>query len=191
MAEDNGSSRRELLQQTSLLLAGLAAWRCRPPEETPSATDAGVAATTPKPVSAGPARAFLPPQRATLEAACNRILPSDADPGAKEADVIEYIDREVARPEYEWLKKALIAGVVGLDKNAARLSNKPFRELKGEEQDEVIGQLQASSERGSDFVKLLVLLSLEGFAGDPMYGGNKGGVGWHFVGYGPGIHEHH
>ena len=54
------------------------------------------------------------------------------------------------------------------------------------EQDDIIGQIQRSGERGQDFVKFMVLLTIEGFVSDPLYGGNKGGVGWSFIGYGPG-----
>ncbi|MBK6684770.1 MAG: gluconate 2-dehydrogenase subunit 3 family protein [Deltaproteobacteria bacterium] len=183
------ASRRELMRQASVLVASFALTRCKPTEVTaPPVPDAS--APKPPPPSA-PGKAFLPPQRATLDATVARILPTDEEPGAKEANVIEYIDREVARPEYEWLKKNLIAGTVGLDKNANRLYQKPFVKLGPSEQDEVIGQVQAASERGADFIKILVLLTLEGFVGDPAYGGNQGNVGWTFVGYGPGIHEHH
>lgn len=186
------ASRRELMRQASLLVAGWAVARCKPKDAaTPPSPDA----TPPVPAAGGapkdPGRAFLPPQRATLEAAVARILPTDEEPGAQEANVIEYIDREAARPEYEWIKKNLIAGTVGLDKNANRLYQRPFVKLGAAEQDEVIGQVQAASERGGDFIRILVLLTLEGFVGDPAYGGNQGHVGWNFVGYGPGTHEHH
>ena len=33
---------------------------------------------------------------------------------------------------------------------------------------------------------MLVILTLEGFLADPQWGGNKGGVGWAMIGYGPG-----
>ena len=50
----------------------------------------------------------------------------------------------------------------------------------------MIAQVQRLSQRGTDFVRFLLILTLEGFLGDPSYGGNKGGVGWSFIGYGPG-----
>jgi gluconate 2-dehydrogenase gamma chain len=53
----------------------------------------------------------------------------------------------------------------------------------------VIGQLQAGSQRGADFVDALVILTLEGFLGDPRYGGNRGTVGWTWAGYSP-LHWH-
>lgn len=179
--------RRELLKQAAALLAGVSLYRCRPEAAAP---DAAVVTDAVPLASATPERAFLPPQRLTIEAAVNRILPSDKDPGAKEANVIEYIDRELARPEYDRLKKAVVGGTVALDRNAARYGGKKFAELNAVEQDDIIGQVQTASERGQDFVKFLVLLTLEGFGSDPKYFGNANAVSWKFIGYGPGQHEH-
>jgi gluconate 2-dehydrogenase gamma chain len=174
------NERREFLRQSALFLAGLAA--CRPSKS--SETKAPDAA--PPPSSPAAERAFLPEQRRTFEAASWRILPSDQDPGAKEANVVEYVDRELARPEFSTLKKIVLAGLVGLDRFADKRGSKPFTDLRPEEQDEVIAQVQKASERGQDFIKFLVYLTLEGFVCDPMYGGNQGGVGWNFIGYAPG-----
>jgi len=184
------ADRRELLKQAAALLAGFTLARCRtepPPAAAPDAEAKAEEKSAPPPE---PARAFLPPQRATIEAACARVLPSDQDPGAREANVIEYIDRELARPEYERLKTVIVGGTVALDRYAGRLGGKKFVDLSGDEQDDIIGQVQNASDRGRDFVKILVLLTLEGFASDPLYGGNQGAAGWRFIGYGPGHHEH-
>jgi gluconate 2-dehydrogenase gamma chain len=189
MPTDLDEDRREFLRQATLLLAGISGARalsgCEPASgkaDAQSALDAASAAP------AAPASyAFLPAQRRTFEAACCRILPSDQDPGAKEANAIEYIDRELARPEYERLKKAMLAGITALDRYADKLGGgKSFIDLAAAEQDDIIGQIQRASDRGRDFVKFLVLLTIEGFVSDPMYGGNKGGVGWRFIGYAPG-----
>ena len=167
-------ARRELMQQFALLVAGVGVGACRRKRGGASK-------------SAKQTHALKPPQRATLEAACARILPTDQDPGATEANVIEYIDRELAEPEYALLAKNMRAGVVALDRFARRSSGgKAFVALAAEAQDEVIRRVQATSERGADFVRFLIILTLEGFLGDPHWGGNAGGVGWKLVGYGPG-----
>jgi gluconate 2-dehydrogenase gamma chain len=181
------SERREFLQQAALFFAALAG--CRP--SGPSKAETTDSALASKTATSGPPRptaahAFSSDQRRTLEAATSRILPSDHDPGAKEANVIEYIDRELARPEWEKLKKIVVAGVVGLERYAERLGHKEFADLPPAEQDDIIGQVQRASERGRDFIKFLVMLTIEGFVADPMYGGNLGGVGWKFIGYAPG-----
>ena len=188
------ADRRELLKQAAALIAGITLARCKPEAgpgkeqaELAAAPDAATKAAQPaQPIE----HAFQGPQRATLEATCSRLLPSDQDPGAKEANAIEYIDRELARPEYEKLKKVILAGTVALDRISARLGGRKFVQLNGDEQDDVIDTVQKQSERGRDFVKLMTLLTIEGFVSDPQYGGNARGVGWDFIGYGPGRHEH-
>lgn len=194
------AERRELMRQALLLVAGLSGGSALAACKTKAQTiDAGDAPTDAAAAKAPVEHAFQAPQREMLRAACARVLPTDADPGAEEANVIEYIDRELARPEYTKLKSAILAGTVALDRYASRLGGKKFVELSADEQTDIIEQVQNASDRGQDFVKFLVLLTLEGFGADPIYGGNQRGVGWKFIGYGPGNpdgsgtggHEHH
>lgn len=193
--------RRELLRQIAALLAGmgaasLASCKRDPKSATP---DARAQARAP---DAGAWKegdhALLPAQRVALGAAVARILPADQDPGAAEADVIEFIDRELARPEYDVLKTNLLAGLTALNNHARRGGGKLFVDLAPAEQDQVLHQVQRASDRGKDFVFFLTVLTLEGFFGDPQWGGNAGGVGWGLSGYGPGTvsgevgdHDHH
>src|SRR5207237_5763688 len=111
------SERREFLRQAALFLAALSGCR-RDPQSAGDGKDAAgpTPVSTTKPERATVDRALLPPQRKTLEAATWRILPSDQDPGAREANVIEYIDRELARPEYATLKRVVLAGIVGIER---------------------------------------------------------------------------
>jgi gluconate 2-dehydrogenase gamma chain len=182
--------RRELLRQLALLSSSLAAWRCEREKKTehadvgPASADSGLLAEAPS--SSGSTHALSPFQRSMLEAATSRILPTDQDPGAKEANVIEFIDRELARPEYALLKSNVLAGVVALRNTSIKKSGKLFTELSADEQDEVLREVEALGPQGKDFIRILIELSLEGFLGDPLYGGNVQGVGWQFIGYGPG-----
>jgi gluconate 2-dehydrogenase gamma chain len=130
-----------------------------------------------------------PRQREALAAATERILPSGKTPGAREANAIELIDRELRRPAFRELRSSMVAGVVALDRVSGRTGGKRFVELAPAEQDQVLAQVQTGSQRGADFVDALVILTLEGFLGDPKYGGNRGGVGWEWAGYSP-LHWH-
>jgi gluconate 2-dehydrogenase gamma chain len=195
-------SRRELLRQIALVGAGLAA--CARGER-PAARDAASASghAAPPTAPAPPAfregdHALLPPQRALLAAAIARILPTDHEPGAAEANVIEYVDRELARPEMSTLKGHVLAGLTALGRASARAAKATFESLKPAEQDSILGELQRSGQRGRDFVFFLTILTIEGFLGDPRWSGNQGGVGWKLIGYGPGsidgetpAHGHH
>lgn len=176
--------RRELLRQASLLAAS-AALACKREKDRPAPP-----AADPRPDPAAPGAPPLSPlQRAVLDAATARVLPSGKTPGAREAGVIEYVDRELRRPAFAELRTSILAGVVALERNARRLGGKAFAELGPEEQDQVLSQVQTASRRGADFVDALVVLTLEGFLGDPRYGGNQGTVGWRWAGYSP-LHWH-
>jgi gluconate 2-dehydrogenase gamma chain len=185
--------RREFLAELSLLIVAARGFvACQKLPTTPEAP--GDAAKSPDATQASPPRptwkdgdhALQPIQRTTLAAALARILPTDRDPGATEADVIEFIDRELARPEHGKLRDAVTAGIVAINKNSIRSGNKSFVELSSDEQDQILHQVETASDRGKDFIFMLVILTLEGFLGDPHWGGNKGGVGWKLIGYGPG-----
>jgi gluconate 2-dehydrogenase gamma chain len=177
--------RRTLLQELAILLAGVGCARDR------GAADASRSDARASDAGSNEARALVGPQRATLAAACARIIPTDHEPGAAEAEVIEYLDRELARPELATIKTNVLAGVTALGRFSSRFGGRNFAELAPEEQDEVLHQVETASDRGKDFLFILTVLTIEGFLGDPRWGGNKGGVGWSFIGYGPGTVEGH
>ena len=184
--------RRELLKEMAVLAAAFAAQTrltaCKKSDgpldaaPKPDAASAGSGSAAPSEV----ARALKPMQRETLGAAVERILPSDQDPGAKEANVIEFLDRELAHPGTASVAAVIMSGITALDRLSVRHGGQRFASLTPEEQDEILREVQNKSARGRDFVAFLVYLTLEGFLGDPKYGGNKDGVGWKLIGYGPG-----
>jgi gluconate 2-dehydrogenase gamma chain len=184
--------RRELLKDFALLAAAFAAQTrlvgCKKVDGGADASSS-VDASDKRADGGAPAaetHALKPMQRETLGAAVERILPTDQDPGAKEANVIEFLDRELAHPGNKNVAAVISSGIVALDRLSLRHGGARFAALSAEEQDEIIREVQNKSGRGRDFVSFLVYLTLEGFLGDPRYGGNAGGVGWKFIGYGPG-----
>jgi gluconate 2-dehydrogenase gamma chain len=101
--------------------------------------------------------------RATLEAAMARIIPTDHDPGAREAGTIDFLDRYLSGVDYIWAKPdgsgfveltgkdrevwtkrvegdrlAYAAGVAELDRRSNAGFGEPFRELDEARQDEVL-----------------------------------------------------
>lgn len=128
---------------------------------------------------------------AVIEAASARMLPSDDGPGAREAGVIEYLRAALDLPVYRAQRRRLLDGARRLVAIARRDWGADFTALSPEEQDRVLVHLQAGREDegdldGARFVHDLLSLSLEGFLGDPCHGGNRGEVGWEFIGYRPG-----
>jgi gluconate 2-dehydrogenase gamma chain len=123
---------------------------------------------------------FDPHQRATLEAATERIIPADRDPGAKQAGVIDYIENTLAGYEAEHAP-LYASGVQNLDRLAReRFASDRFISLRPEQQDAIIAHLE--KER-SPFFSLLIEHTMQGFYGDPRHGGNRDRVGWKTIGF--------
>lgn len=178
-------SRRQFLQQLGLLTAAIATWRCTPPAAP--APDAGVApppGILPPPGS-GLAPPLRPDQLDALRACCERVLPTDAEPGAKEAGVARFCGEQLRRPELADIRRRIEGGLLALERRAQRQGKKRFAELAVEEQDQLLAETQRGSGQGEQFLRILISIVLEGFLSDPFYGGNVGRVGWQFIGYAP------
>jgi gluconate 2-dehydrogenase gamma chain len=130
-------------------------------------------------------RTFTSEEFATLSAACERVLPKDEDAGALDANVPEYIDRALTAPELSQMKDQFLGGIAALERRAKRAHQKPFAALTPEQQDQLLTDFKDSREGTGEarFFELLVVLTLEGFLGDPSYGGNKDHAGWKLVGF--------
>ena len=144
-----------------------------------------------------PLRFFDEHEAAIVSAAASRIIPSDeTGPGAKEAGVVIYIDRQLAGP-YGTDRKRYTAppfeegpkefGYQG-KANPQEIYREGLKNLKGfdhlspAEQDAALKQIESSL-----FFTLLRQHSIEGMFCDPMHGGNRNMVGWQMIGF-PGPH---
>ncbi|HZH03546.1 MAG TPA: gluconate 2-dehydrogenase subunit 3 family protein [Myxococcaceae bacterium] len=128
---------------------------------------------------------FTNPEFAVLSAAVDRLLPRDEDPGALDADVPVYIDRVLTTPELAPVREGLIGGVNALDRRSRGLFQKGFAEASAAQRDELLTLFKDGDPRSGEakFMELLTALTLEGFLGDPSYGGNKDRVGWALMGF--------
>jgi gluconate 2-dehydrogenase gamma chain len=134
-------------------------------------------------------RALREDEARTLAAACDQIIPPDQDPGAAQAGVVVFIDRQLATRQKKTLP-TWRAGIAALDATARRRQGKPFAELAGDQQTALLQQI----ERGegdkadwgelapADFFRLLHGHTMMGFYGDPRHGGNKERVAWRMLG---------
>lgn len=66
-----------------------------------------------------------------------------------------------------------------------------FAESDESQQDAVLAHVQSGAAdtpgfSASRFFERLTILTLEGYLGDPVHGGNRDCVGWRFIGYEPG-----
>jgi gluconate 2-dehydrogenase gamma chain len=140
-------------------------------------------------------RCFTADEALAVAAACERIFPSDENgPGAKEAGVIVYIDRQLAGPygrdELRYTKGPFIetdptfGGYQGRESpqqiyraGIKQLGN-DFVTLAPAQQDERLHQLEKTM-----FFQMLRAHTLEGMFCDPLHGGNANLVGWQLIGF--------
>lgn len=185
-------SRRDLLAFAALTAASRALGAA------PAAGAAEASLAGGAPPGAPPPRGVAPGAMRTLEAACARILPSDDGPGAREANVIRFIERQLDGP-LRRLRPAMEQGALLLDRwSRKRFGDRPFAQLDAAQQDDVLGQLSRAeipvkSFPQAELFRALHALTLEGFLSDPAHGGNDREAGWRAIGFAaPGLrHAHH
>lgn len=135
---------------------------------------------------------FNPADAETIETIAARVIPGDeSDPGAREADVITYIDRTLAGFDH-YTQPLYARGLKLLDELSRKSQGEPFVKLTPEDQDAILAQIEDEGESASpgshenvlaDFFALVRQHTIEGMFADPMYGGNRDGVGWKLVGF--------
>ncbi len=131
-------------------------------------------------------RTFTQAEYEVMAAACERIVPRDEDPGARDANVPEYIDRMLQSPELSEMREDFIKGLGALERRSQGKFGQGFAKVTLAQQDELLTLFKDSRPGSGEahFYELLVVLTLEGMLGDPSYGGNKDRVGWALVGFG-------
>lgn len=131
-----------------------------------------------------PARSpFEPDRRLALSAACERILP-----GAGEAGVMDHIDYWMGREPFSSFVRPLFkVGAIHLDRLSRQDFGKAYAHCQPEQQNALLarfqrGEIKARRFQSQAFFEHLLRFTLEGFLGDPKYGGNRGEVGWKLIG---------
>jgi gluconate 2-dehydrogenase gamma chain len=156
----------------------------------------------PRPNAFAAARASRDPitfssvQWRTVEAVTGRIIPTDHEPGAIEANCVNFIDKVLAN-EDKAQKSVYDDGLLGLEAVSQKRFSKSFTYLNEEQQDQILASLEADSADGwpeaagsaSGFFGTVRVHTLIGFLSDPKYGGNHDHIGWKVIGY-PGPRHH-
>jgi gluconate 2-dehydrogenase gamma chain len=121
---------------------------------------------------------FTAAEARTVDAICEQIIPSDKDPGARQAGVVNFIDLQLTRP-YKRYRDAYRKGIAGVEAASDRRFGKPFVDLPSEQQTEILTQVEA---KDKEFFALIRAHTMQGFYGDPRHGGNRGEVSWKMLG---------
>jgi gluconate 2-dehydrogenase gamma chain len=141
-----------------------------------------------------PLRFFEERQAHIVAAAAARIFPSDeSGPGANEAGVVIYIDRQLAGPyghdRHRYTQGPFVEGVPEQGYQGKATPREVYRdgiESLGADFAALAPQAQDARLRAietSYFFGLLRQHTLEGMFCDPMHGGNADLIGWQLIGY--------
>jgi gluconate 2-dehydrogenase gamma chain len=158
-----------------------------------------------------PAAFFSAEERAFIDAAVARFIPADElGPGAKEAGVTTFIDRQLAGAfgqaqtwymQGPWREGTATQGfqsrltpaqmyraaIKTIDAHCRQaFGNKAFAELPADDQDKVLTSLESGEtdlQGVKGFFEIFLQNTVEGFFSDPIYGGNRDMVGWKLIGF--------
>ena len=140
-----------------------------------------------------PLRFFTEKEALVVAAATSRIFPTDEiGPGAREAGVVIYIDRQLAGPygkdRYRYTQPPFEDGEPELGYQGKATPREIYREgikslegfdrLSSEQQDKALERIEDTT-----FFRLLRTHTIEGMFCDPVHGGNAGMIGWQLIGY--------
>jgi gluconate 2-dehydrogenase gamma chain len=141
-----------------------------------------------------PLRFFSQAEALIVAAAASRIFPSDEmGPGAQEAGVAVYIDRQLAGPwgrdRHRYIQEPFEEDVLpefGYQGRATpqQIYRSALKDLQGfdrmapAEQDQKLRQIESTF-----FFSLLRRNTIEGMFCDPLHGGNVDMIGWQLIGF--------
>ncbi len=156
---------------------------------------------------------FTPAEWGFLNAACARLIPADDNgPGAIELGVPQYIDRQMgtawaeggiwymqgpfleAKPEFGYQsaltpKQQYRLGIKAIDEAVQAATGKSFAALPPSEQDDWLKKIEKGEVKSDAlslktfFTSFLLKNTMEGYFGDPLYGGNKDMAAWKLIGH--------
>ena len=122
---------------------------------------------------------FNPEQAIEVEAMAAQIIPTDHEPGAREARVVSFIDRALVTFDRE-RQADYTQGLSYLEAqtNQRFPSASRFSELTFDQQIQVLSAIEETP-----FFNLVRTHTITGFFASPLHGGNYDKVGWQLVGY--------
>jgi len=204
-------------RRTFIKVAGAAAATLKSADST-AAPASSAAKSSPQATAGQGARGratytFLNAQEASfIEAAVARLIPADeTGPGALEAGVANYIDKQLAGAwgagerlyrSGPWSAGAPTQGyqlpftpaelfrnaLRGANEDVTRTRNTTFARLPPAEQDAYLTAMQKGTTDyhgvpANVFFESLLSMTIEGFFSDPVYGGNHDMIGWKLIGF--------
>lgn len=135
-----------------------------------------------------PYRFFTAEEAALLVGICEELVPRDDTPGATEAGVIHYIDRQLAG-RFRRHQGAYRRGLASFARACVAESGAPFLDLAPEKRIETLRRVEAgrsAKEHWNDpapqeFFRLVLAHTMQGFYGPARHGGNRDHVSFRML----------
>lgn len=136
-----------------------------------------------------PYRFFSEAEARLLIAICEQIIPGDDTPGATDAGVIYYIDRQISGPLARH-QQSYRAGLASVRNTCLKVYRTPFEDLAFEQQTEALRLIEAGKApkelwgepSQQAFFGLVLDHTRQGFYGSPRHGGNRGYASYRMLG---------
>ena len=126
-------------------------------------------------------RTFTDADASVIDAIAALIIPTDDTPGAREAGVVQFIDRSLdgfAREQRPLFTKGLAD--LQLRVHAAHPTVDSFAKLDVAQQTALLHDLENAK---SDFFTAMLTATMTGMLSNPEYGGNRDKIGWKMIGF--------
>ena len=207
----SGVTRRSLLASAALLITASGASARVITKVLPWKPNEAYPVT---PVVPGGYLFFTAGEAAVVDAIVDRLIPTDElGPGAKDAGVTTFIDRQLTGPfgGHDWLymqgpfasnplpsqglqspltpRQQYRQGLAALESYCkANFAGRSFVQLNADEQDKLLtgiekGELKFENFSSRTLFSAIYANTIEGFFADPIYGGNRDMAGWKLIGF--------
>jgi len=125
-------------------------------------------------------RFFTPDEAKCIIAFCEQIIPKDESPGATDAGVIYYIDRQLAGV-FHYDQDTYRTGIKYLQAYCSKTASSTFELLVPLEQQKIMKLMESNQiketewpqGKPAEFFNLVLSHTMQGFYGSPIHGGNK------------------
>jgi len=130
---------------------------------------------------AGGWHTFTDVDAAVVDAMAALIIPTDESPGAREAGVVQFIDRSLSTFAKDQ-QQLFVTGLADLKVRvrAAHPGADSFVKLDAAQQTALLQELESSK---SEFFTAMLAATAAGMFANPEYGGNRDKIGWKLIGF--------
>jgi gluconate 2-dehydrogenase gamma chain len=117
----------------------------------------------------------------------DHLFPSEPGaPGSGDIRATAYLDGVLADPDLDpETRTFVLSGIGWLDDLAQEGHGRPFAELDPAPREDLLRRIGENG-AGDRWLSVLIAYTLEALLGDPLYGGNPGGIGWVWLDHDPG-----